>query len=67
MSIEIQTDETIELKSLVQDLAKRLASAVVIFESCDPPLNCGVDRKLLGRAQALAPSNDKMVRLVSRT
>jgi hypothetical protein len=66
MGIEVQTDETIELKSLVQDLAKRLAAAVVLFESLNPPMDCRVERKLLRQSQAVAPQNDKFVRLITR-
>lgn len=66
MSVELQTDETIALKALVQALAKRLAGAVVIFESIQVPVDCRVERQLLRQAQALAPQNDKFVTLVAR-
>jgi hypothetical protein len=66
MGIEIQSDETIELKSLVQDLSKRLAAAVVLFESLKTPMDCRVERKLLRQSQVVAPQNDKFVRLLTR-
>lgn len=56
--------EILELKALVQDLARDVAASVVVLEACDPAIRCRAERALLARAQELAPSGHELVRKV---